>query len=261
MAVTQGIAASYTKGKYAEFHYTVTGAASEAAAEAEARAAVPATYESMPLHDLVVDTEHFDSGNASKNIFRVTAKYYYYSTEDGTLVSFDTTGGTQRVTQSLSTIASYPTGAPNLKGAINYDGQRVNGVDIGIGAHDFTLQKYMSVSSVTDAYRRTLASMTYTVNSAKFKGFNAGEVLFKGAVANQVYVNGVKKFQINFIFSSSLNKENFYVGDILVTQKLGWDYLWVIYSDAVNSGRVVKVPSYVYVERLYNFSDFTALGL
>ena len=261
MSVSQSIMARYSAGKSAEFHYVVRGAADEKAAYDEVRAVVNTAYQYIPLQDIEIETEHFDSTDTAKNIFKATVRYYVKRRDDGDLVSFDTTGGTQKVTQSLQTVGAYPAGSPNLQGAINYDGEKVNGVDIGIGAYDFTEQHIMTTAQCDADYRVVLATLTYTVNNATFRGFAAGEVLFKGAVGQQIVDDGIKKWQLNFRFAVSPNRSNFYVGGILVPMKYGWDYLWTLYADTVDGNRVVKVPAHVYVERLYTFSNFSLLEI
>jgi hypothetical protein len=53
--------------------------------------------------------------------------------------SFDTTGGTHRITQSIETLwrgeRSQSNPAPDLRGAVNYDGGKVQGVDIPVHAY------------------------------------------------------------------------------------------------------------------------------
>ena len=53
------------------------------------------------------------------------------------------------------------------------------------------------------------------------------------------------------------------VGDIKVTRKYGWDYLWVRYADKIAEGgkNVVKKPVGVYVEMVYPEGDFGNLGI
>ncbi|MDD5502909.1 MAG: hypothetical protein PHH26_05540 [Candidatus Thermoplasmatota archaeon] len=261
VSVSQGIVARYTVGKFAELHYVVRGAIDEVEAGSELYNESDASYGGLPRRDVEIETEHVENGNSQSNIFKGTVRYYWNVADESTVVSFDTTGGTQKITQSLSTVAAYPAGSPNFQGAINYDGENVNGVDIGIGAYEWAEQKHKTNFEVDDDYRKLLSDMSYTVNSNTFRKYPAGEVLFKGAHGTQVIINGQKKWQITYTFARSPNMSNFYVGSIHVSQKYGWDYLWTLYGESINANRVIKVPVAVYVERIYRFEPFSQLEI
>lgn len=213
--IGQEITARYSENKFAELRYIIRNVESEQEAQTELRKILPDTYldqEIIPLQEIVIDTEHFEQGDKSKNIFRATVRYSIFRPDADHIVAFDTTGGTQKVTQSYLTVAAYPAGSPNLQGAINFDGERVNGVDIGVAAYEFTEQHFKDASECSQTYRNTLALMTYTMNNAPFRGFAAGEVLYKGCTGQQVVIDGVKKWQLNFKFAVSPNRMGFYVG-------------------------------------------------
>jgi len=175
--------------------------------------------------------------------------------------SFDTGGGQQHITQSLSTVGRYGPGASTkLGGAINYDGQNVNGVDIVVPVYAFSETHYFTDAQVTPAYKATLFNLTGTVNNASWRGFSAGEVLFLGASGSK---RGNDLWELQFRFSASPNKSDIQVGEITGIAKKGWEYLWVLYAEDVDdtAKSIVKKPIGVHVERVYPTSDFTALGL
>jgi len=261
--VTQDIQSSYSPNKRAELKFTIRGAASEAAAYAalDASGLAPAVYETIPRRETTIETEHFDSSNPDTNIFRATVSYYTKTNEaNDEVASFDTTGGSQHITQSYAT-TRFPSGSPDLQGAINFDGGKVGGVDIIIPALVFTEQHYKSLAVCNDDYRKTLAEMTGTMNNATFRGNPSGSVLFKGASGQQVIVNDIKQWLVSYTFAVSPNRSNFTIGGITVAQKLGWDYLWVLYADTVDGNTLIKRPANVYVERIYEFSSFSNLGI
>lgn len=261
VTVTQDIESRYVPGKEAEFHYTIRAAADEAAARDALAAVVPLSYEGLIRQRREINAYFVDSTRPESNIWKA-AVYYGVTDPDTFTTSFDTTGGSQHITQSFSTIARYPaTTAPTMQGAIGYDGQRVNGVDIVVPVYNFTEQHVKTLAQVSQAYRNTLATLTGGVNNAAFRGFAAGEVHFRGASGQRVVIEDVQKWQITYTFAASPNRANIPVGDIVVSEKYGWDYLWTLYGDVVESGRLVQHPVACYVERLYPFVDLGDLDI
>ena len=139
----------------------------------------------------------------------------------------------------------------------------VNGVDVTMPVLNFTETHTLSGSRVSTSYKKTLASLTGTVNRSGFRGFSAGEVLFLGASGTKRSKKSSAPWEITYRFAVSTNKAGFKVGDIQVTRKYGWDYLWVRYADKVAEGgkNVVKKPVGVYVEMVYPEGDFGNLGI
>lgn len=260
MSVTQDIESRYIPGKSAELHYTIRGAANEAAARDALTAVCPATFEGLIRKERQIEAVHVDSSNPDGNLWKATVVYGVTDPSDFT-TSFDTTGGSQHITQSPYTVSKIPTNAPNMKGAIGFDGQRVNGVDIVIPVYTFLETHFKSTSSVSNTYRKTLANLTGKVNNGSFRGFDAGEVQFRGASGQLVIVEGTQQWQLTYQFAASPNLTNVPVGDLTVSSKLGWDYMWVLYGDAVDAQTLVQQPIAAYVERLYEFASFGDLGI
>ena len=184
--------------------------------------------------------------------------------EDTTVFAFDTGGGTKHLNQSLKTDGRYPNNAPDFAGAIEVDNEgNVNGVDVTMPVLNFTETHTLSGSRVSTSYKKTLASLTGTVNRSGFRGFSAGEVLFLGASGTKRSKKSSAPWEITYRFAVSPNRAGFKVGDIQVTRKYGWDYLWVRYPDKVAEGgkNVVKKPVGVYVEMVYPEGDFGNLGI
>jgi len=172
--------------------------------------------------------------------------------------SFDTGGGTQHITQSLSTVARYPGGAPDFKGAIGVTHDAVEGADIVVPVYSFAETHYIPTADVTGAYKGALFSLTGRVNNAAFKGFAAGEVLFLGASGSQ---RGEDDWEISFRFAASPNVTGLAIGGIGGIDKKGWEYLWVRYADVEDANILVKRPFAVYVEKVYESGDFSGLGI
>jgi hypothetical protein len=179
----------------------------------------------------------------------------------GPSYTFDTSGGTQHITQSLQTMARYAKPgkiAPDLKGAIGFNNDSVEGTDITVPVYQFTITHSIPAALVTFGYATTLFYLTGRVNNAPFKGFAAGEVLFLGASGSR---RGLDAWEIAYKFAASPNATNLTVGDITGIEKKGWEYLWVRYADVEDEKVLIKQPESVYIERVYEYGNFALLGI
>ena len=184
--------------------------------------------------------------------------------EKTTSFAFDTGGGTMHRNQSLKTVSKVPNDAPDFNGAIEVDNEgNVNGVDVTMPVLNCTETHTMNGSRVTTSYKKTVAALTGTVNSSSFRGFSAGEVLFLGASGTKRSKKPNAPWEITFRFAVSPNQSSLQVGKLKVSNKKGWDYLWVRYADKVAENRknVIKEPVAAYVEQVYPTGDFGNLGL
>jgi hypothetical protein len=188
----------------------------------------------------------------------------YAGSEELSAFSFDTTGGTIHITQSLSTVQKYGTAPNNYKGAINVsrDGGNitVDGVDIVSPTYSFSETHYFAPEDVDNDYKGHIFSLTGKVNNATFKGLLAGECLFLGASGSQ---RGTGNWEITFNFAGMPNRTGITVGDITSIAKKGWEYMWVEYSETKDSvtSALVKTPSAAYIEQVYEYGDFDDLGI
>lgn len=250
-----------------EIPYLVFGVADESAALAAARPKVK-TVGGMTLESIeVVERINGDTWKV-KAVYEADDGGESPETdtgdEDQTTFAFDTGGGTMHLNQSIKTDGRYPNGAPDFGGAIEVDNEgNVNGVDVTMPVLNFTETHVMAGSRVSTSYKKTIAALTGTVNRSSFRGFSAGEVLFLGASGTKRSKKSSAPWEITFRFAVSPNKSGFKVGDIQVSRKYGWDYLWVRYTDKVAEGgkNVVKKPVAAYVEQVYPEGDFGNLGL
>jgi len=181
-------------------------------------------------------------------------------------ISFDTTGGQVRITSSLETIAMY-----NSSGSATPDNKQtigdtksgdVEGVDIVVPAMRWTVSYTQPLATVSEAYIRTIEMLTGTTNDATFWGRPAGEVLFMGATGSM----GIKADPtIDYSFVRMPNLTSQTIGDITGIDKKGHEYLWVWFeSTEVDTGsekRIASVPKKVYVERVYQSEDLSALAI
>jgi len=252
-----------TDGKAITRIYFIEGTESDTEAMDALKAEAPVVYNGLVRKPCRIEPLGFDSwlgeapyapsGDIQQEPLEVGESSY----------QFETGGGTQHVTQSLQTINKYaPPGktAPDFKGAIGVTESGVEGVDIQVKVFNWSETHCKSNSDVDDDYEAALYNLTYTVNNAPFKNFAAGEVLFLGAVGSK---RGDGDWEITYRFASSPNKTGLTVGDITGIDKKGWEYMWVRYEDAEDdtAKALVKRPSAVYIEKLYDYGDFSGLEL
>lgn len=176
--------------------------------------------------------------------------------------TFDTSGGSQHITQSLGTVGAYAASGtpPSYQGAIGVTRDGVEGVDITVPQYSFSETHYFPVAFVTEAYKQILFSLTGRTNVATFRGFLPGEVLFLGAGGSR---RGLDMWEITYRFAASPHATGLSVGSITGITKGGWDYLWVRYEDVEDTAAqaIAKRPVAVYVERVYPLGNFSLLGI
>ena len=242
-----------------ELHYIVRGTSDEREAIQAVRGTAPSSHNGMDRGEISLEP-------VSDTIWEATVRY---SSPDKELeegessYNFDTGGGSQHITQSLSTIGKYaPTGktAPDFKGAIGATENAVEGVDITVPVYTFSETRIFADSAVTNTYKGKLFALTGKTNNAAFKGFAIGECLFLGASGSK---RGKGDWEISFRFAASPNKTGLTIGDIAGIAKKGWEYLWVRYEDAVDATAkaLVKKPMAVYIEKVYDGGNFADLGI
>ena len=247
------------------------------------------TYPGQPLVRL--RAEQYSVSYQGDDSWLVTVNYEKIGADDPTQVgplkrvrSFDTTGGTQTVTQSRGGAAGEsvwgPAGQlqgqnkPSMYGAINVDDRGVNGVDIVVPQLTWTESYDVPSSYVTSAYIRAVHLLTGTVNLAAFRGFLKNEVLFLGMTGQQEWdaQRGDGPFSLSYRFSATPNRGNEAfgaslppeaIGDIAAYNKYGHDFLWVKYAsqDDQNNNIVIRKPLFVYVNKVYPDGDFSKLGI
>jgi hypothetical protein len=188
----------------------------------------------------------------------------YYRQEETFTFSFDTSGGTQHVTQSYQTLGRYAAQdytAPNHNGAIGVSDGDVTGCDVIVPQLNFTMSR-TNKGIIDINFIKMLAGMTGRINSAAFFSFAAGEVLFEGASGSQRSVEpGEETFDISYKFKASPNVTGLTVGGIQVGFKRGWDYFWVQYleKEDTQSKTAQKFPFAAYVEAVYQEADLNEL--
>lgn len=276
MAVTElHDSRSLTLGKSprAELRYLVNETNSESTALAALLAGSAATYNGLVRQNYGVEPVG-DPTESESWIGTVTYGEADFSQPKETgesSFSFDTGGGTDHATQSISTVASYSAGGsssvPDYGGAINVEisngERRVNGVDFVVPQYNFTETHYIAYATVDNTFKGNLFSLTGKVNNATFRGLAAGECLFLGASGS---VRGDDEdWEITYRFAGKPNRTGLTVGDITGINVKGWEYLWVQYENKEETVDdktiIIPYPKYVYVEQIYQTGNFSSLGI
>ena len=262
---------SYTKS------YKVFGTADDTVLHAEINQQISTGgygWQYPGVSDAQLWVEQYSVAYLGDNAWQVTINYEKAGAEPSTsdplkrARSFDTTGGTQHITQAHYE-TPYPGGAPFQYNAIAVDSNGVNGVDIVVPQLQWQEQYDVPNAYVTAAYVRGLAGLTGTTNNASFRGFDAGEVLFLGCSGSQEWDDqkGKGPWSLSYRFVASPNAGGsgsvpaITIGSITGINKKGHDYLWVRYEDAVDSSTLIKKPKHVYVNRVYREGNFSQLGI
>ncbi len=237
--------------------YTVEGTTDEVEALNAAYAVVPLYVGALRRRPPTIE-------QVGENLWEVRVQFCILDD----VFTFDTSGGSQHITQSLETLGRYGTSAPDFQGAIGVTRDNVDGTDITVPVFQFGVTKVEPVENVPSNYVQFLYGLTGRINSAAYTltvdnvvmTFQAGELLFLGASGNKRIR---EHWEFNYRFAASPNVSNTSLGGISGITKRGWDYLWVRYADDEDqsAGAIVKRPVAVYVERVYQSADFTFLRI
>ena len=221
----------------------------------------PATFGGLPL-------THFSyaEDDEGSHHFTFTAHYTRKVPEATLRWSFDTTGGSIRLTTSKNTTRYAPSGrtAPDFQGAIGVKNTgkdaEPEGVDIILPGLKLTATYRWPKDTVNLAYAKTLAGLTGRTNNNTFHTFAAGELLFLGATGD--IVPGVAN-ELRYDFLASQNATGLTIGAISGIAKKGHEYLWVAFeaTDDTSAKKLVQRPLGVYVERVYDEANFADIGI
>lgn len=148
--------------------------------------------------------------------------------------------------------------APDYERAIGVNNDTVEGTDITVPVFKFTFTYYCPIALMTPAYIIQLMALTGTTNQADFKGFKTGEMLFLGPTGQQ---RSLDDWEIVMHFIGSPHVKDLTIGDILGIEKGGHEYLWVQFADSIKANKLIKVPEFAFVERVYDAGDYSKLGI
>ena len=230
----------------------------------------PTSYDGLPLNSITIKPME------RPDLWEATASYAKKDKdgeddadpEDKLAFSFDTGGGSMKITQALEQTAFQTADAafgaaaapPDFGRAINVSSNNeVDGVDIVIPKLSWQETHTFPSSAITTDWGRDLARNTGKTNEDSFRGFDPGEVLFLGASGNY----SDRHVAVTYKFEASENMEDQNVGGIIVDEKRGHDYLWCHYFEKEDPDAKELVPNVgaIYVAKVYESFSFSALGI
>lgn len=260
----------------ADLMYVLNGTSDDAEARAAFLAAIPAQFFGLRFQNIDVEP-------VGGLFWRASAKYDSRVTEEqagqggtdpttpldvpgqndplGAEYAFDITAVTEKITQSKQTISKTKRGgglAPDNQKAIGVtiDGE-VEGCDRMSPHFEWSVTRIFGF--VTLQYFQSLYALVGTTNNAQFYGFPIGTLLFIGA---SLQARDTQKVTMTYKFAARPNEVNIAICDNLtVPAKKGWEYLWVSYKNVADANKLFMQPDAAYVERIYDSSDFTLIGI
>ena len=169
-----------------------------------------------------------------------------------------------KITRALRPSTIRPAGktAADHKGAIGVTDHGVEGCEIVVPKFSWSETWQLPIETYDWAYSQTLKSITGKVNAASFRGFPAGQVLFRGGKGSGSNKNPTL-IEITYSFDQSDDVTEQTIGDITGVSKAGWQYLWVQYreTDDTDAKSFARRPVAAYVEKVYEATSFAELGI
>lgn len=188
-------------------------------------------------------------------------------------VEEDFEGGTQRIFQGWRTFAAYGTSGQlaisNDPSPIGATPDGIEGIDVELPAWNLRETHRFAAASFTTAYKQALFRATKKVNINPWRGFDVGEVFFKGPTIRYggSESSGEAAVDVTFTFACLPNALNVPIGNgITVPQKYGWQFLDVLYEPAQvlladGSSVMGQKPRLAILHDIYQFHDFGQLGI
>jgi hypothetical protein len=225
------------------------------------------------VNGLVIDSVSVDPTDENESVWRVV--YNYTTVESrptpetlGEEISFDLGSVTINIAQNTNGAAATTKyakqgeTAPDFKGGIDYDPEtkQFRGIDKLFETFSFSITRYVPKSIVEEAqYIQNLRDCAFRTNSAPFRGFASGEVLFMGAAGSK---RSESDYAITFRFLAGKHLAGLVIGDIAGIAKPAHDHLWVLFEEPEEESlreMTPKEPKAVYVEKLYLPANFPQL--
>jgi len=261
--------------------YHLTGSADELLVKAALRNTASVLLNNLVRRNYSVRPIFVDVGNPEGCVWEGEAEWgrRQRQPEMGeSTYSFDTSGGTQHIMQSLETrqVKAAPAlpGPPivpapkvrDYKGAINLTRNEqgevtVDGLDIYVPVFAWSETHYLPDVFISPTYKKDLKSLSAKLNDRTWREYARGEVLFIGARGSG---RSYQDWEMSFSFLAADNISNLDVGDITGIAKGAWDHVWFEY-EPIDTGapdhlKVIRARV-ARVERVYEYHDFSWLGL
>ena len=245
-----------------KLRYLVSDEQVEANAVAAVVAVRPATIvvDGVTLYPYTWPTERI---GAKAWHIDVNYKAFEYPQVGEIEIEFDTDGGSARITQALSHLSDHAASgiAPNHGGAIGVTENGIEGTMVEIPAFSFVYHATFATSSFSQAYALVLGGMSKSVNSTTWHGFAAGTVQFRHARGR--VKKGSTRTTLDYYFRfEPVDTARTDANGIALPDRNGHDVLWYSQKPVVDesSGFLVTRSTAAHIDRVYKYSDFSALG-
>jgi hypothetical protein len=239
-----GVAATTTEAAFAE-------------ADAALLADVPATWNGLNLTDYTIEA-------LTDSTFAASVRYssQELSSDGATEYSFQIGAESRRITHSRQTTAYARSGetAPDFHGAIDVrDDGTIQGADILVPTSRFSYAKLMTPAVFDAAYQEAVEDVVGRVCDDAFAGRAAGSVMFLGASGSGKMGEFVR---VTFEFVKGIEETRTYgeIEDVVIPP---FHHAWPLYErvhDSSGNAIATDVKA-VYVERIFDEADFSALGI
>lgn len=252
--------------KQYEIKYFVIGADSKTAAKDAVFADAPATIEGFKLSSVKFD-EYDSDGNCEFTVTYEEDVSRRQQSGDDTTVSFDCGGGTRHITSAIAQTRLWVKPGVRVKNTGNFigwngktgDDMQISGVDVPFAQPRETYTKTMKVSSLTTAFKRKVAALVGCVNSAKWKGWERGEVMFLGCSYSG---STEKEVSVSFNFSIQMNEKGIEIAEgVPPISKEGHVYIWTMQNTQKSQNDLNMDVEAVYAAQVAKYADFAQLGL
>jgi len=186
------------------------------------------------------------------------------TSSDAAEQTFELSAETVNTQVSLATISKTPGSAPSFDQLVNVSVRngriQVDGADVLHPRYEFTLEKIYTNAVLSESKRKEWADQVGTVNAAILRQFAIATVLYMGQTGRR---RGRGDWSVNHRFAYSPDRTDVTIGEHTVASVPGWAYLWVTYEEIEDEvAHVIRSkPTAVYVERMYNTSNFTNFAL
>ena len=152
---------------------------------------------------------------------------------------------------------------------INWDGERMNGVDITTPAFKWTKTIRIPKSQYTNEFIQKIYKATGKVNVGQFLFFGPRDAKFDGATANFIETFDGIEDEVEITYNVSATEIKFFdtedekIDGQVLPAKPGWDYAWFQFAKTVDQNAKALVPKKIagYVVRVYEETDFEELGI
>lgn len=250
--------------------YLVFETASDIEAITAAYSESPADIEGIPKKSAEI------SERLAEDIWKIEISYGYSSkssspssgSQDEATVSFDCGGGTRHVNTALEQKKLWQKSGATIKNPgkfVGWNGKTgpdsvISGVDVPFAQPRETYTKKMSLSQLSTSFRRKMAGLVGCINSAKWKGWERGEVMFLGCSYSG---SASEEITVTFNFAIQMNESMVIADGVPKINKTGHEYIWTMSEtkyDTVNKAPQLEVTA-VYAALVAPYADFSTLGL